>query len=128
MSEETDPQLFPILRGVSVGETGQSVGKVVIICTPEELQREWDKDDIAVLNDDMEQHFKENPGDWDMLFDSIMVVIAEFGEVISEFAGVAYSAGAIALVKVDDATHVLENGMLIRVAALENVGDVFFIE
>ncbi|MHA1960228.1 MAG: hypothetical protein ACW99U_08360 [Candidatus Thorarchaeota archaeon] len=125
---DEDLVVFPILRGESVGEAGQLTGKVVIIRTAKELQREWDANDIAVLDSVLEKHFIESPGDLDVLFSNVSVVLAEFGEAISEFAAVAYAREAIGVVKVRDATHVLEDDMRIRVMASENVGEIFFID
>jgi hypothetical protein len=62
------------------------------------------------------------------LFREVTVVLAEFGESISQFATYATHHGAIAIVKLTDATYVLENDMHIRVVASENQGDVFFID
>jgi hypothetical protein len=123
-----DKTLFPILRGESVGESGEINGLVVIICKPEELNREWKANEIAVLKDDMEQHFLDHPGDLDELFENVTAVLAEFGESIGQFAATAYQREALGLVKLRDATYVLENNMHIRVVALENVGEVFFID
>jgi hypothetical protein len=125
---EEDLVVFPILRGESVGEAGQLTGTTVIIRTPEDLNRDWAADDIAVLGLNLEAHFVENPGDLDNLFSSVSVVLAEFGEAIGELAAVAYAREAIGVVKVTDATHVLENDMRIRVSTSENVGEVFFID
>jgi phosphohistidine swiveling domain-containing protein len=119
---------FPILRGESVSEAGEFSGKVVIICKPEELEREWALDSIPVLHNDLEIYFNGNPASMDRLFEEVTAVLAEFGESISQFATYATQHGAIAVVKVSDATHVLENDMHIRVEADENQGDVFFID
>lgn len=119
---------FPILRGVSVAESGEFSGHVVIVCSPDDLNREWASDSIAVLGDGMESHLAENPKLLDNLFSKLTVVLAEFGESISEFSTYATQHEAIAVVRVEDATHVLENGMHIRIEAVENQGDIFFID
>ncbi|UCE09549.1 MAG: hypothetical protein JSW61_11335 [Candidatus Thorarchaeota archaeon] len=125
---EDDVIIFPILRGESVGEAKQHTGRVVIVRTPDELQREWGADDIAVLDSDLEKHFIQNPRDLELLFSNVSVVLAEFGEAIGDFAAAAYAGEAIGVVKVRDATHVLEDDMRIRVVTSENIGDVFFID
>jgi phosphohistidine swiveling domain-containing protein len=127
-AEEQDETFFPILRGESVGEDGVAHGFVHIIKTPEELKREWKSDTIVVLKEDLVEHFRENPGDMDALFVKVLAVIAEFGEPISDLAAVAYSREAICIVKVTDATFVLEDNMHIRVVCTENTGEVFFID
>jgi hypothetical protein len=119
---------FPILRGESVSEAGEFSGKVVIICKPEDLERNWDADSIPVLHHDLEPFLIENPRTMDQLFRAVSAVLAEFGESISQFATYAAHHGAIAVLKIDDATHVIENDMHIRVEATENQGDVFFID
>ncbi len=119
---------FPILRGESVGESGEFSGRVVLICEKKDLEREWASDEIAVLHHDMEQHFIDNPGDLDILMSNVSAVISEFGDSVSEFAAAAYHRMNIAIVKVKDACHVLENNMHVRVFAYENQGDVFFID
>lgn len=119
---------FPILRGESVSEAGEFSGKVVIVCKPEELERKWDADSIPVLHHDLESFFAKNPASMNRLFREVTVVLAEFGESISQFATYATHHGAIAIVKLTDATYVLENDMHIRVVASENQGDVFFID
>ena len=126
-NEHIDIQ-FPLLRGESVGESGEFSGVVVIVTTPDELKREWASNEIAVLKQDLESHFISNPGDLDVLFTNVAAVLAEFGEPIGEFAAVAYSREAIGVIKVDDATSVLEADMHIRVVAMENLGEVFFID
>jgi hypothetical protein len=125
---EEDVPVFPILRGESVSESGEFSGKVVIICEPEDLKREWDADSIPILHHDLDNYFNENPAVLDSLFQEVTAVLAEFGESISQFATFATQHGAIAVVKVTDATHVLEDDMHIRVEAIENQGDVFFID
>ena len=128
MSKDEDTPYFPILRGESVSEAGVFSGKVLIVCNPEELEREWTSDLIPVLHNDLESYFNDNPEAIDRLFNEVTTVLAEFGESISQFATSATQHGAIAVVKVNDATHVLENDMHIRVEASENQGDVFFID
>ena len=129
MSQDVeDKTLFPILRGESVGESGSESGRVVIINKPEDLKREWKADEIAVLNEDLEQHFLDHPGDLDELFENVSVVLAEFGEPIGQFAATAYQREALGLVKLQDSTYVLENDMHIRVVSSENIGEVFFID
>ncbi len=128
MNEEKDTPTFPILRGESVSEAGEFSGKVVVICEPKGLEREWAADSIPVLHCDLESYFNENTAAMDRLFEEVTAVIAEFGESISQFATFATQHGAIAIVKVNDATHVLEENMHIRIEAVENQGDVFFID
>lgn len=128
MNEERAATNFPILRGESVSEAGEFSGRVVIICEPEDLEREWAGDSIPVLHIDLESHFNENPASMNRLFEEVTAVLAEFGESISQFATFATQHGAIAIVKVNDATHVLEEDMHIRIEAVENQGDVFFID
>ena len=127
MNDENTP-VFPILRGESVSESGEFNGKVVLVCTPEDLEREWAADSIPVLREDLESYFNEHPAALDSLLKEVTVVLAEFGESISQFATFAAQHGAIAIVKVNDATHVLEEDMHIRVEAIENQGDVYFID
>lgn len=127
-AEELDERFFPILRGDSVGEHGVAHGFVYIVKSPEELKREWPSDAIAVLKEELVDHFRENPGDMDELFANVSAVIAEFGEPISDLAAVAYAREAICIVKVADATYVLEDQMHIRVVCTENTGEVFFID
>ncbi len=128
MNEEKDTPTFPILRGESVSEAGEFSGRVVIICTPEDLEREWAADSIPVLHHDLESYFNENTAAMNRLFDEVSAVLAEFGESISQFATFATQHGAITIVKIHDATHVLEQDMHIRIEAVENQGDVFFID
>ena len=123
-----DMPLFPILRGESVGERGEFSGKVFIVFKPEELDRDWASDDIAVLDSSLKDFVQENPGALDRLFKNVSAVLSEFGEPIGEFSSYAYEREAICVVKVADASHVMENNMHIRVVALENQGDVFFID
>jgi hypothetical protein len=123
-----DAPLFPILRGDSVGESGEFSGRVFIVYKPEDLDREWSSDDIAVLNSSLKKFIQENPGELDRLFKNVSAVLSEFGEPIGEFSSSAYEREAICVVKVADASHVMENDMHIRVIAAENQGDVFFID
>jgi len=125
---DEDVPVFPILRGESVSESGEFSGKAVIICKPEELERKWDADSIPILDNELESYFNENPAAYDSLFQEVTAVLAEFGESISQLATYATQHGVIAIVKVTDATHVLEDEMHIRVEAVENQGDVFFID
>ncbi len=127
MNDEDIP-VFPILRGESVSESGEFSGKAVLVCKPEDLEREWAEDSIAILHHDLESYFNENPTTLDSLFEKVTAVLAEFGESISQFATFATQHSAIAVIKLIDATHVLENDMHIRVEAIENQGDVFFID
>lgn len=120
--------VFPILRGTSVSESGEFSGHVHIVKTPKDLDFEWQADTIAVLANDMERYFEENPKTLDDLFADVSAVLAEFGESIGQFATFATQYNAIAVIGVDDATDVLEDGMHIRVEAVENQGDVFFID
>ncbi len=129
-NERQDDELpvFPILRGESVGEAGEFSGQVVLVRNPEEIKREWRSDSIPILHLDLEEYFINNPGDLDNLMTNVSAVLAEFGDSVSEFAAAAYHREAIAVVKVTDACHVLEDGMHIRIFAHENTGDVFFID
>ena len=128
MNKDNDAPVFPILRGESVSEAGAFSGRVIIICEPEDLDREWATDSIPVLHHELETYFNENPAAMDKLLKEVTAVIAEFGESIGQFAANATQHGIIAIVKVNDATHVLEDDMHIRVEAIENQGDVFFID
>ena len=101
---------------------------MVLIEEPGQIKREWSKDSIAVLHLGLEQHFIDNPGDLDNLMSEVSAVLAEFGDSVSEFAAVAYHHETVAVVKVADACHVLEEGMHIRIFASENIGDIFFID
>ncbi len=127
MNDNESP-IFPILRGESVSESGEFSGRAVIICKPDDLKRDWAADSIAILHRDLEFYFTENASALESLFEVVAVVLAEFGESISPFASFATQHGAIAVVKVTDATHVLEDDMHIRVKAIENQGDVYFID
>ncbi|MFQ5831726.1 MAG: hypothetical protein ACE5H4_03395 [Candidatus Thorarchaeota archaeon] len=120
--------LFPILRGESVGQDGEFSGHVFIVRRPEDTDREWASDDIAVLDSETESFFNENPGALDKLFQNVSAVLSEFGEAMGQFSSIAYEREAICVVKVPDASHVLENGMHIRVTATENQGDIYFID
>ena len=128
MNEEKEAPVFPILRGESVSEAGEFSGRVAIICKPDDLQREWASGLIPVLHHDLESYFQDHPAALDQLFKKATAVVAEFGESIGQFAAYATQHGAIALVKVVDATYVLENDMHIRIVAAENQGDIFFID
>jgi phosphohistidine swiveling domain-containing protein len=119
---------FPILRGESVSESGEFSGTTAVVYSPKELQQDWDDDTIVVLADDLESFFSENPKALVDLFNRVRVVIAEFGESIGQFATIATEQSAIGVVAVRDATHVLENGMHIRIEATENQADIFFID
>jgi hypothetical protein len=126
--DNSEVPTFPILRGESVGEAGDFSGKAVIVLEQSDLDREWTSRDIAILHHDLDQHFIEHPGDLDTLMSKVSVIIAEFGDSVSDLAATAYHRETIAIVKVIDACHVLENEMHIRVVATENKGDVFFID
>ena len=128
MSEEKDAPTFPILRGESVSEAGEFSGRVVIICKPKDLEREWAADLIPVLHHDLDSYFNENPASLHRLFEEVSAVLAEFGESISQFATYATQHAVIAVIKVLDATYVLEQDMHIRIEAIENQGDIFFID
>ncbi|MFW9975149.1 MAG: hypothetical protein ACFFDQ_07795 [Candidatus Thorarchaeota archaeon] len=128
MSKSKDASVFPILRGESVSEAGEFSGRAVLVCNPKEIERDWTSDSIPVLHHDLESYFNENPSSMKQLFEKVTAIIAEFGEAIGLFATYATQHGNIAIVKVADATHVLENDMHIRVEAAENQGDVFFID
>lgn len=128
MSKEKHASRFPILRGESVSESGEFSGTTRLVCKPEELDREWAADDIIVLGNDLESFFNENPKALGDLFKTVSVVIAEFGESLGLFATTATEHTAIGVVGVRDATHVLEDGMHIRLEATENQCDIFFID
>jgi len=128
LSKKGEIPQFPILRGESVSESGEYSGTVRLINTPEDLNREWAADDIAILRDDLEPYFEENPKALADLFSNVRVVIAEFGESLGYFATVATENTAIGVVGVKDATYVLEDGMHIRLEATENQCDIFFID
>jgi hypothetical protein len=123
-----DAPLFPILRGESVGESGEFSGRVFIVYKPDDLDREWSSDEIAVLDSSLKEFIHQNPGALDRLFQNVSAVLSEFGEQIGQFSASAYEREAICIVKVADASHVMENDMHIRVTASENQGDVFFID
>jgi hypothetical protein len=128
LSKNDDIPQFPILRGESVSESGEFSGTARLIKNPEDLNRDWAADDIAVLEDDLEPFFDENPKALADLFNTVRVVIAEFGESLGHFATTATEHTAIGVVAVKDATHVLEDGMHIRLEATENQCDIFFID
>jgi phosphohistidine swiveling domain-containing protein len=128
LSKNDDIPQFPILRGESVSESGEFSGTVRLVCTPEDLNRAWAADDIVVLEIDLESFFDENPKALADLFNTVRVVIAEFGESLGQFATTATEHTAIGVVGVKDATHVLEDGMHIRLEATENQCDIFFID
>ena len=111
-----------------MADSGEFTGHAVIICTPEDLDVQWSSDAIAVLSEEMESYFAENPKYLDELFGSVRAVLAEFGESISQLAIYATQHEALAIVKVEDARHVLENDMHLRIEAVENRGDIFFID
>ncbi|MFX1368796.1 MAG: hypothetical protein ACFFAY_09380 [Promethearchaeota archaeon] len=125
---EIGVQLFPILRGESVGVSGEFSGYVFIVKRPEDLHKDWKADQIAVLCDDLESFFAQNPAEVDQLLEEVSATVSEFDEQIGMFTASAYETETICLVKVRDAGHVLENGMHIRVVATESQGDVFFID
>lgn len=126
--DDRNGALFPILKGENVGRNGMTTGRVVIATKPDHLERQWKSDEIAVLATDLSAHFRNCPGDVDDLLSQIGAVLAEFGSPISEFAACGYARGAITVVKVKDASEVLEDGMEIRVVAKENLAEVFFLE
>ena len=129
VSNDSEKQpAFPILRGESVGESGEFSGKVVVVSKAEELSQSWESDVIVVLHHDLESYFNENPGILDNLFQAVSVVIAEFGGPLSELSAMAHTREIIAIVKVQDAIYVLEDDMHIQVIAYENKGDIFFID
>ena len=119
---------FPILRGESVGESGEFSGYAVIVRIPDDLTREWESNKIAVLKDDIEGYFNENPGAIDTLFEQVSVVICEFGEAYGDLASIAHAHETICIVKAADASYVLEDEMHITVAASENLGEIYFID
>lgn len=128
MPKKDEMHQFPILRGESVSESGEFSGTARLIITPKDLNREWAPDDIAILSDDLEPYFEENPKALADIFSNVRVVIAEFGESLGYFATVATENTAIGVVGVKDATYVLEAGMHIRIEATENQCDIFFID
>jgi hypothetical protein len=101
---------------------------VFIICKPEDFEHEWASDEIAVLDSSLKEFIHENPEVLRSLFKRISAVLSEFGELLGQFSSSAYESEAIYIVKIADASHVLENDMHIRVTASENQGDVFFID
>ncbi|MGD9381685.1 MAG: hypothetical protein PVI03_04500 [Candidatus Thorarchaeota archaeon] len=125
---DDDAPLFPILRGESVGESGEFSGRVFIVWGPEDLDREWLSDEIAVLDSGLKEFIHQNPSALDRLFQKVSAVLSEFGEQIGSFSSAAYEREAICVVKIADASHVMENDMHIRVSASENQGDVFFLD
>ena len=130
-TEESSPNefpLFPILRGESVGEDGEFSGHVFILSNPKDFDREWASDDIAVLGDGLSAFVEENPEALNGLLKNVSVVLSEFGGPMSEFSAAAIEQESICVVKIADASHVLENDMHIRVVAKENQGDIFFID
>ena len=128
MSKNEDIPQFPILRGESVSESGEFSGTIRLVRSPEDLEREWAADEIVVLDCELEAFFNENPKALADLFNNVRVVIAEFGESLGNFATTAAEHTAIGVVGVKDATHVLEDGMHVRLEATENQCDIFFID
>jgi hypothetical protein len=126
-SKSDEPRAFPILRGESVGRSGEFTGRAVIVADPKTLKRRWAPDEIAVLGLSLEKHFKTNAQDLKNLFTKVSAVLAEFGEPIGDFASMAYTNQKMGIVNVRDATHVLETDMHIRLLSSENQGEVFFI-
>ncbi|RDE11444.1 MAG: hypothetical protein C4K47_09970 [Candidatus Thorarchaeota archaeon] len=122
-----EPHVFPILKGESVGRSGEFTGRAVVVVNPKSLKRRWASDEIPVLGMNLEKHLKTNARELNSLFTKVSAVLAEFGESIGEFASVAYAQQAIGIIKVQDASHVLETDMHIRLHASENLGEVFFI-
>jgi hypothetical protein len=123
-----DMPLFPILRGESVGESGEFSGRVFIVYKPKDLDRKWSSDEIAVLDSSLKESIQEDPSALERLFKNVSAVLSEFGEPMGEFSSFAYEREAICIVKVADASHVMENDMHIRIIASENQSDVFFID
>jgi len=99
-----------------------------LVRSPEDLEHEWAADDIVVLDSALEEFFNENPKALADLFNNVRVVIAEFGESLGYFATTATEHTAIGVVGVKDASHVLEDGMHVRLEATENQCDIFFID
>ncbi|MGY5871507.1 MAG: hypothetical protein RTV72_04600 [Candidatus Thorarchaeota archaeon] len=128
MSKNDDIPQFPILRGESVSESGEFSGTIRLVRSPEDLEHEWAADDIVVLDSALEEFFNENPKALADLFNNVRVVIAEFGESLGYFATTATEHTAIGVVGVKDASHVLEDGMHVRLEATENQCDIFFID
>lgn len=128
MAETSSEPLFPILKGESVGASGEFNGRAVLVCTPEDLNRDWSPEEIPVLKDDLAEHFKQSPGDLDELLSKVSAVISEFGESIGNAAALAFVRDIIFIAKVPDACFVMETDMRIRVTAHENKGNIFFIE
>ncbi len=124
---DDDLRLFPILTGESVGVDGEFSGPVFVVRSKEDLNRSWDDYDIVALHGDLQDHFSEHPGFIDQLLQQVMVVITEFGKPISDFAALAHARERMAVVRVVDATYVLETDMQISVVTYESQGDIFFI-
>jgi len=128
LSKKDTAPTFPILRGESVSESGEFSGCARLVTKPEDLDREWAADDIVVLEASLESYFNKNPKALYDLFSVVRVVIAEFGESLGQFATIAIENTAIGVVGIPDATHVLEDGMHIRLEATENLCDIYFID
>jgi hypothetical protein len=128
VSKDEDTPFFPILRGESISEAGEYNGRAVIIFKPEDLDRKWDSDSIPILHKDLGSYLDTHSAALDRLLGEVNAVVAEFGESISKFGTFATQHETIAIIKVNGATHVLEENMHIRIEAVENQGDVFFID
>ncbi len=124
-----DIPVFPILRGESVGRAGEFIGHVILVCSPDDLNQKWDRNDtILVLSKDLENYLATDPRQQERLFRSVQAIVAEFGESIGEFASAAQDNDVICIVKTQQATRVVENGMHLRIVTYENIGDIFFID
>lgn len=111
-----------------MSESGIFSGTAYVVCTQEDLKRDWNPDEIVVLDDMLEQFFDENPEVLSDIFNKVKVVIAEFGESIGQFATTAAEHSAIGVVGIRDAADVIETGMHLSVEAIENQCDIFFID
>ncbi len=111
-----------------MSESGEVSGTVRLVEEPNDLDHEWDADDIVVLSHNLEQFFEDNPKALADLFKNVHAVLAEFGESLGIFATLATEHTAIGVVGLRDAIHVLEDGMHIRIEASENQCDIFFID
>lgn len=128
LKDKKNMSQFPILRGESVSESGIFSGTAYLVCNQDDLKRDWSSDAIAVLDDELEEYFNNNPQALADLFSKVHVVISEFGESIGQFALSAAENSAIGVIGIRDAADVLETGMHIRIEAIENQCDIYFID
>ncbi len=99
-----------------------------MVCRPEHIRREWAADEIPVLSRDIVEHLSQNPGDMDYLMQNVSAMISEGGDPVGDLASMAFIREIICIVRVDDACYVLDEGMNILVTAMENVGEVYFVD